>query len=157
MSTILQDSWEDVQDAVPPDSQKLLSRIGLAMSLIPSERDSKPWIPQQAWAEDAGAAIVYALRCLLTGQSQEGAWAARSAYTALDHFVRSQQDKNASQAGAEEQVLSHPLIQAELLRQRRDLDQLASMEFENVLQAVVLQLRLRAKIASTEFLGPATQ
>jgi hypothetical protein len=94
--------------------------------LVPSEDEG--WDEgTQPYAEDAVAALAYAFRARLTGQAQEAAWAGRRAYEALDHYVRNVLD-NKDEAG----TLSHPLVQAELGRQRRDLLELAKFEDEAV-------------------------
>jgi hypothetical protein len=114
--------------------------IERCMSSIPQE-DEGPWIEQQAAAEDAGAALAYALRCRKTGESQEAAWAARCCYEALDHFVINRDDIDTNEAGAEAVVVADPLVQAELIRQQRDLEVLRLHGEEKDMAA---RLRLRA-------------
>ena len=58
--------------------EELQQNIDLSMELIPQD-DEEPWIPGQAWAEDAAVAVVYALRTRQNGKSQDAAWAARRA------------------------------------------------------------------------------
>jgi hypothetical protein len=72
------------------------------------------------------------------GDSQASAWAARRAYEALDHHVthRLGIDNEARAAG-------HPAVQAELIRQRRDLDELHAAN-EDPADAI-LRLRDRAR------------
>jgi hypothetical protein len=47
-------------------------------------------------------------------------------HEALDHYVVAQEGIDTNQDDAEARVLSHPLIQAELLRQQRDLTELSA-------------------------------
>jgi uncharacterized protein YjaG (DUF416 family) len=122
LAAVLERLWLDLQGK-RMDARQVQENIDVSMSLIPQE-DSGPWVPEQAWAEDAAAAVAYALRCRQNGQSQEAAWAARRAYEALDHFVVNQEGIDTNRVGAEEEVLSHPLVQAELSRQGRDLSEL---------------------------------
>ncbi len=92
---------------------------------------------------DAGAAVTYACRCLRSGESQDAAWAARRAYEALDTYLLAQHGHRAGTAIDEVQLLRHPLIQAELTRQRRDVDELAAASAHDRLQ-VIRRLRDRA-------------
>ena len=93
------------------------------MGLIPREGEGK-WVSEQAAAEDAAAALTYALRCRGTGAAEEAAWAARRGYEAIDHYVINLEAKPVKGDPSEEQVLAHPLIQQELARQKRDIDEL---------------------------------
>lgn len=107
--------------------------------LVPSEDEG--WDEAtQPYAEDAAAALAYAFRARLTGRAQEAAWAGRRAYEALDHHVR-----NLLQDDDEANILSHPLVQAELARQRRDLTELAKLERSHAMDEAVLVLRMRAE------------
>src|SRR5262245_49626325 len=83
-----------------------------------------PWIEQQAAAEDATAALAYALRCRKTGKAQEAAWAARRAYDALDDYVINREGIDTNAPDGDIRVLAHPLIQAEFERQNRDFEEL---------------------------------
>jgi len=58
----------------------------------------------------------------------------------LDHFVISKTGIDINNPGADEKVLSFSLVQAELLRQRRDLDQLMAGEKDD---AVSVARRMR--------------
>lgn len=74
--------------------------------------------------EDAVSSVAYALRSAVSGKSQEAAWAARRAYEALDQYVIDQEDIDVNLPGQEAAILANPLIQLELQRQERDLDDL---------------------------------
>jgi uncharacterized protein YjaG (DUF416 family) len=151
LADILERLWQDLK-GTPMDAQELQESINLLMNLIPKE-DDIPWIPEQAWAEDAAAATAYALRCRQTGDSREAAWAARRAYEALDHFVLTPIKIDTNVMGVEERALSSPLIQAELIRQLRDLRELKA-ESERGVAALAQQMRERAKSeAATVFSG----
>lgn len=153
LTAILERLWQDIQGS-RMDAQQVQENVDVSMSLIPQE-DSGPWAPDQAWAEDAAAAVTYALRCRQSGQSQEAAWAARRAYEALDHFVISQEGIEATKAGAEEQVLAHPLVQAELLRQRHDLDELLAADDQDVVR-VAKRMHMKAQAESEAVFNPNT-
>ena len=58
--------------------------------------------------------------------------AAQRAYEALDHFVIAKTGIDTSRPGANDEVLSSPLVQAELSRQRRDIDELLARDREDI-------------------------
>lgn len=153
LAAVLERLWQDVQGN-RMDARQVQENVVMSLSLIPQE-DSGPWVSEQAWAEDAAAAVAYALRCRQNGQSQEAAWAARRAYEALDHFAIDQVGIDMNRAEAEEQVLSHPLVQAELLRQRRDLDELLAANQQDVIR-VAQRMRERAQAESAIVFKPKT-
>lgn len=90
------------------------------LNLMPGDND--PWNEYHPLAEDAIAAIVYALRSYLTNDPQEAAWAARRSYEAADQFAIRQLDIDFQDKGVEHTLLSHPIVQQELMRQNRDLE-----------------------------------
>jgi uncharacterized protein YjaG (DUF416 family) len=139
LATILKRLWDDLE-GTSMTSEEVEAMIAKCMTLIPRE-DEGPWIEEQAAAEDAGAAVAYALRCRKSGESQEAAWAARRCYEALDHFVVNRDNIDTNAPGAEERIFGDPLVQAELLRQQRDLDDLMNAGIENA----VTMIHLRAK------------
>jgi uncharacterized protein YjaG (DUF416 family) len=150
LTSILERLWVDLEgDAMT--FAEVEEAIAKCMTLV-LPLENKPLIAGQTAAEDAGAALCYALRCRKTGDSQEAAWAARRTYEALDDFVISREDIDTNQPGGEQQALSHPLIQAELGRQRRDLNELIGFGGQNVL-GVVAPLRERAKAEARTFFG----
>ena len=145
LTEILERLWRDIQ-GTQMDPEELQQNIDLSMKLIPQE-DDIPWILDQAWAEDAVAAVTYALRSRQNGKSQESAWVARRAYEALDHFVIAHEDIDPSIVGAEERVLSNPLIQDELMRQQRDLRELDAVDLQDE-STLAQKIRQRAKAES---------
>jgi uncharacterized protein YjaG (DUF416 family) len=149
LADIVERLWRDIK-GTPMDAPELQESINLSMSLIPRE-DDIPWIPEQAWAEDAAAATTYALRCRQNGDPKEAAWAARRAYEALDHFVQASASSDTITVADEERVLSNPLIQAELMRQRRDLRELKAKS-EHGVATLAEKMHQRAKTeAATVF------
>lgn len=145
---ILARLWSDLESGTS-DAARLRGDLDRCMSLIP-RADNGPWIQEQPAAEDAAAALAYALRCRQEGESQDAAWAARRAYDAIDYFVSTHENIVGNQAVA--QRLAHPLVQAELFRQQRDLDELLSAGFEPP-HAVVTRLRERARMESATVFG----
>jgi len=150
---ILNRLWDDVAGS-PMTAAEIQSNIDAALQLTPAEDDG-PWVPEQAAAEDAGAATAYALRCRQSGKGQEAAWAARRAYEALDHFVIAQEKLDVNAPGAEARVLKHPLVQAELQRQKRDLSELLVAD-KNTAKPSAAQFRARAATEARGVFGGAS-
>lgn len=96
------------------------------LGLVPDEDEG--WDEEtQPYAEDAAAAVVYAYRSRLTGDPQEAAWAARRIYESLDRYVQRITEISLDDHDAEREILSHPVMQAELARQERDLADLVGL------------------------------
>jgi uncharacterized protein YjaG (DUF416 family) len=144
---ILEHVWRDGRgDPMSADADQI--ELLRCMALIPRD-DEGPWINEQAYAEDAASAVAYALRARNTGMSQEAAYAARVAYEALDHHV-------INRLGIEDDghVSEHPVVQAELARQHRDLDELLGADA--ALAQTVVRLRARARTEAAIFFGPVS-
>jgi uncharacterized protein YjaG (DUF416 family) len=142
LAAILSQLWEDLEGNELSPSQ-LQEGIESCMELIPQEDDG-PWIPAQAVAEDAAAALAYALRCRQSGEAQEAAWSARRAYEAVDHFVISREGIDVNRAESERVVLSDPIVQSELSRQRRDLNELRTASTADVVERIRSRARSEA-------------
>jgi uncharacterized protein YjaG (DUF416 family) len=142
---ILEDIWQDVLGNKMPEDE-LQKNLNRCLTLIPHE-DEVPWLNEQAYAEDAASAVAYALRTRSTGDSHEAAYAARTAYEALDHHT-------INRLGIEdnERVLEHPVVQAELERQHRDLDELLRPDVGLI--ELFARLRSRASAEAMIFFGP---
>lgn len=138
LSEILESVWRHLfGDKM--STEQMSAQLKRCMELIPGE-DDEPRVDAQACADDAASGAAYALRALQTGEPQEAAWAARRAYNAADYHVM-------HRLGIEgdSQLLAHPIVQAELLRQRRDLDDLLGVGHETADLFVRLRDRARAE------------
>lgn len=142
LRAILERVWRDVMGERMAD-EELAVVLDRCTSLIPQE-DEGPWVTEQAYAEDAASAVVYALRARKAGESQEAAYAARVAYEALDHHVI-----NRLGIEVDAEVLAHPIVQEELARQQRDLDELHT--FGGDPAEVIARLRDRARAEAAIF------
>ena len=151
LAEILARLWSDL-DGLKTPAEIQQRDIDICMSLIPQE-ESDSWVPEQPYAEDAAAALAYALRTRKNGAAQEAAWAARRAYEAMDHFVTHNHEIDANATDSENKILAHPLIQTELARQDQDLKDLASNQQH--LGRAVEHLRERAKIEFRAQIKPA--
>lgn len=135
----LETAWQiAASDLVDAASVKAL--VDRCMAALPTEDDAEATgVP---YAEDAAAAVLYALRTALTDKAQEAVWAANRVYDALDHHVINALGIDINLAGSEEKVLGHGLIQAELARQFHDLQALQAG-----VDAPVLRRRAQAESA----------
>lgn len=101
------------------EKDDLIARIEVCEQIVPEEDEQ--WSELTAYAQNAAAAVAYALRCEANGEPQEAAWAARQAYEAVDFYVVHKNGVDVNAPDAELKILSHPVVQAELGRQDRDL------------------------------------
>jgi uncharacterized protein YjaG (DUF416 family) len=145
IAEILQRLWQHLlgDEMGVSDIDAALSRC---MALIPDE-DVEPWIDEQAFADDAVSATAYALETLKSGEPQESAWAGRRAFEAAGYHV-------SHRLGVESysDVVAHPVVQRELSRQRRDLDELLAARQEP--PELVVRLRDRARTEAATFFAP---
>ena len=142
LARILARLWEDIAGD-PMTESEVQANISTCMDLIPTDYH-EPWFVEQASAENASTAVVYALTCRQSGGSQEAMWSAEQAYNALDHFVINRENVDLNAPEAESRLLAHPLLQAELARQRRDIEELFGAVGDDVRQTAA-KFRQRAK------------
>ena len=142
--------WEDVGGS-PMTEDEVRANISTCMDLIPPDDDVSLGA-ESDYAENASAAVVYALTCLQKGDSQQAAWSADQAYEALGHFVINRDNVNLNALGALSRIVANPLIQAELARQYRDLDELLGAVDGDVRQTAA-KFRQRAQAEAKIFFG----
>lgn len=142
--------WEDLAGD-PMSDIEAQANVSTCMALVPPDDDASLGT-ESAYAEDACVAVVYALKCRHSGDSQEAMWSAERATSTLDTFVINRDNVNLNALGAERRILADPLIQAELARQLRDLDELLGATDEDVKQ-LAARFRDRAKAEGRLFFG----
>jgi uncharacterized protein YjaG (DUF416 family) len=142
--------WDDLTGR-PLSEHELRATVEKCRALVPSEEEESA--DDQPYAEDAVVALVYALEARMKQSSQEAAWSARRAYEALDHFVMFD-DSGVVVTANEQRLLEHPLVQAELARQKVDLDELFGAPEQGARDASA-RLRDRAKEDAAVFFGGA--
>lgn len=147
LAGILERAWQHLLGDEMREEQ-VRAELRRCMALIPAE-DDEPWIDEQPYADDAASAIAYTLRALEDGEPREAAWAARRAYEAADHHVMHRVGVE-----GESQVLAHPIVQVELLRQRRDLEELLGARRESA--DLFVRLRTRAKADASTFFASSS-
>jgi uncharacterized protein YjaG (DUF416 family) len=109
--------WADLCGEASLSGAELDRLIDRVKGLIPDE--ALAYATSEPYAEDAAAAVVYALTARRSGKAQEAAWAAQRVYDAIDNYVI--RSAPGGKALSETAVVEHPLIQRELERQARDL------------------------------------
>ncbi len=142
--------WEDIAGDPMPDNE-VQENISTCIALIPPDDDAS-LNTETAYAEDACVAVIYALTCRQGGGSQEAMWSAERATSSLDYFVINRDNVDLNALGAEGRILADPLVQAELARQLRDLDELFRAADEDV-QQVAARFHDRAKAEGKIFFG----
>lgn len=136
----------DLATAVESDHEAAAAAAAQALVLIPAGDDA------DLFAEDAAAALVYALRTLASGEAEEAVWAAERACDALESFLQ-QTGIGLGADGGEELLVRHPLMQAELVRQADDVRALRDVESRRLPGAALHQLRDRADAAGPHIFG----
>ena len=116
------------------------------MSLLPEESDD--WVIGHALADDALSSLAYAIRCLLTPEPQEAAWAARRAYEAADQSAIRVLGALAGSPNTEAAIKSHGFVQRELARQRMDLHLLRTDSVDEVQRKAFADQLLTAQEAA---------
>ena len=144
LENMLESLWKDL-NGNPILEKEIETKIDACMQLIPQE-DLRQWENGQAYAETQRPRWFMRCDAVKPGKSEEAIWAAQRAYEALDNFVINTENIDTNIPGEELHVLSHPLIQAELGRQQRDLDEL----HRGVV--TVQRLQERAKAEAADFL-----
>ncbi len=147
--------WDDLLGRLATEP-KLRQQLDACMSLLPEESAACDGL--EYYAEDAVSAATYAIEARLFSDIQPVIWAARRAYNALDEFAGSESPGGAIDQEEEERILSHPLVQAELRRQRADLMQLQKIKIGSINEReVVEEVRRRAQADAREFFGPGSE
>lgn len=142
--------WEDI-DGNPMTEGEVQANLSACMDLIPPDDDASLGA-ESGYAEDVVAALAYTLTCRQNGDSQEAMWSGEQAYNALDHFVINRDNVDLNALDAERRILADPLIQAELARQHRDINELLGAADEDVKQ-VAAKFRERARAEAKIFFG----
>lgn len=138
--------WADLQ-AAPVDRDTWSALLDEVMSLLPEESDD--WVIGHALVDDALSSLAYAIRCLLTPEPQEAAWAARRAYEAADQAAIRLLGVQPGLPNTETVIKSHSFVQRELARQQNDLFMLRADSVEEVQrQAFIDELLTEQEVAS---------
>jgi hypothetical protein len=115
--------WEDLSGSTVQVAD-IEEAAAQCLGLGPGEEDPGDEL-QKSLAADSAAAVVFALRCRRTGAADEAAKCANRAYEARYQFLT--YDETGRVAITDSEAVAHPVIQAELGRQARDLDELRAV------------------------------
>jgi uncharacterized protein YjaG (DUF416 family) len=138
--------WIDLRNAAF-DRGAWSSRLAEVMTLLPEEGDD--WGIGHALADDALSCLAYAIRCLLSPEPQEAAWAARRAYEAADQAAIRVLGVQPGLPDTETAIKSHGLVQRELARQRDDLSLLRTDSVDEVQRQAFLNELLTEQEAAS--------
>jgi uncharacterized protein YjaG (DUF416 family) len=115
----LDTAWGAI-DGVLVDPAELERQQEAAEDLVPEEDDD--WVTESGYAQNAAAAVAYALRTRLTDNPQEAAWGARQANDFADYVAQRQlEDLEFSDPGAEDALADQPIVQEALAGIEADL------------------------------------
>jgi uncharacterized protein len=145
--------WDDIEGR-PMGSTELNGCLDTCMSLLPKEDEYGDCLLGY-YAEDAVAAIAYAIEARLKSDAHDAAESARRAYSALDEYVSDRLNLGSIGQKEEAQILTHPLVQAELERQRVDMLRLQEIAKNPTSEKEgIAELRRRAQADARVFFGP---
>jgi uncharacterized protein YjaG (DUF416 family) len=145
--------WNDMEKTSVPTGG-LQGCLDACMALLPEE--DQGILDEHGYADDAVMAVAVAIRALLTSDVQEAVAAANTAYSALDERVAEILEIRSIGKSEEAQILAHPLVQAELERQRADLLLLQEIAKNPASeQEGIAELRRRAQADARVFFNPA--
>jgi uncharacterized protein YjaG (DUF416 family) len=142
LRSILERLWADLNgDSMPREEVK--QAVDRATDLVPKNDDGDE--ETQPLAEDAAAALTYALRTRLNGSAQEADWAARTAYEATDHIATKYLELSSIKRDDEQEILASAVVQDELSRQWRDLAELTDRSSDALTNVQLGELRTRSE------------
>ncbi|GLQ98158.1 DUF416 family protein [Dyella mobilis] len=130
---IVEKLWEFV-DSAKSDDTHWSEQLKIVESLYPEEQTD--WAPLHIYSEHTLYSLTYVIRCLMTCDVQEAAYAARVAYIAADQAAIRAIEESRDSLNFEQLVLASDVVQKEL---RRQSDDLGALEIKT--DALVLQLR----------------
>lgn len=153
LASALRYLWEDIEGR-PVDSIELKACLDTCMSLLPRE-DVGDLCGLGCYAEDAVAAVAYAIEARLKSDAHEAVESARVAYAALDEYVSAILNFRSIGQNEEVRIVAHPLVQAEFERQRTDLLRLQEIVKNPAGEReCIAELHRRAQADAKIFFGP---
>jgi hypothetical protein len=124
LQEVLDRAWR-VLEGGATNKATLPADLTRCMAIIEADDIAAP-ATFKPYADDAIAALAYALRAAVGAESQDAAWSARRAYEAADQFVIRLLDIDLNLPNSETEILGHHIVQRELKLQARDLEDLAA-------------------------------
>ena len=131
LQAAMADAWLWTQGGVPEKDPQ--SWIDECVEQVPDEDGAPSEVPFSKWISDAldcSSAVVYALRAWASGDPQEALWAAKAEHTVMFDLAEELRDIRVGSGGpaAVSATEEHPVVQAELRRHARDLEELLGRE-----------------------------
>jgi uncharacterized protein YjaG (DUF416 family) len=148
--------WDDIEGRRPAGSTELKDCLDACMSLLPNEDLGNGDLCLLGYfAEDAVAAVAYAIETRLKSDPCEAVESAHRAYSALDEYVSHILKIRSIGQKEETQILTHPLVQAEFKRQRTDLLRLQEIaKNPSSEREGIAEVRRRSEVDARSFFGP---
>jgi hypothetical protein len=143
--------WRDLAESAMTN-RELKSALRATEKLIPQEGEG--WDETLPNAEDAATALAYALDARIKGSPQDAAGAADRAIEVSYRFAVASIAGDSDVFPKHDVTLSHPVVQAELRRQQRDLRQLAVLAQEEAPQSRFAELWKRSEREAKTFFDP---
>ncbi|MEH6413924.1 DUF416 family protein [Pseudomonas sp. CGJS7] len=111
--------WRGISHPAPSSNENTqgVEQINFVQRVIPDEDDPAHFSAQ---ADDAAAALIYAIRSLSSQDPRDAAWAAQRAYDSVDNFINRLPDSTGFIPST--YVDNHPLLDEELSVQKADLE-----------------------------------
>ena len=103
--------------------------------------EDEAWGSGYPYAEDATAAAVMCLRLVQTENVDQAVYVARRLYECADNYAVRQIDIDFDNQRIEDEAITHSVVQEELTRQNRDLDELLK---NNLSDSLIDRLRDRS-------------
>jgi len=107
----------------PPEIGSLADRCE---ALVPVEDES--WTDLSGLAQNAAAAMAYALRSVASGSAEDAVWAAVQGVESADLIASTQLDVDFNEPGIEERIVAQEVVQRELAEQEASLEALEDRE-----------------------------
>jgi len=100
----------------PPEISSLADRCE---ALVPVEDES--WTDLSGLAQNAAAAMAYALRSVASGSAEDAVWAAVQGLESADLLASTQLDADFNEPGVEQRIVAQEVVQRELAEQETSL------------------------------------
>jgi hypothetical protein len=117
--------WDLVLGLPAPDD---LSQLQDAAESLVTDDEDPEWVDQTAYAQNAAAAVAYAVRTWISDDPEDAVLAATQLYEAADYAAQQEIDLNAP--GAEDTILGQPIVQQALKGIQEDLQSVTKASFK---------------------------
>lgn len=145
LAGIVEQVWEVLRGA----DHDLTDARQVAVDLVPDDDAPGEWVLEGAYAQNAAAAVAYAVGAWLSDDAQQAVWAARQVFDAAEYAARPPaRGLVIREAGADDPTLSSAVVQAAVRTIGDDLS-----EIERFGTCRLNDLRQRLRRESAEWLA----